>query len=143
MFRELYKDKVATIPNYLEFLAALKANNFKTAVATSAPRANLDLIIGALKIEDKMDALMSSEDVSLHKPNPEVYLKSAALVGVSPDDCVVFEDSFSGVTAAIAAGMKVVGVLSSHTKEELPPCNFYINDYSEVNVNIILDLLNN
>ena len=142
LFRELYKDKVATIPNYLEFLAALKANNFKTAVATSAPRANLDLIIGALKIEDKMDALMSSEDVSLHKPNPEVYLKSAALVGVSPDNCVVFEDSFSGVTAAIAAGMKVVGVLSSHTKEELPPCNFYIKDYSEVNVNKILDLLN-
>ena len=143
MFREIYKDKVETIPNYLEFLAALKANNFKTAVATSAPRANLDLIISALNIADKMDSMMSSEDVSLHKPNPEVYLKSAARVGVTPDDCVVFEDSFSGVTAAINAGMKVVGVLSSHTREELPPCNFYIKDYSEVNVNKILDLLNN
>ncbi len=143
MFREIYKDKVETIPNYLKFLAALKASNFKTAVATSAPRANLDLIISSLNIADKMDSMMSSEDVTLHKPNPEVYLKSAARVGVTPDDCVVFEDSFSGVTAAINAGMKVVGVLSSHTKEELPPCNFYIKDYSEVNVNKILDLLNN
>ena len=141
MFREIYKDKVETIPHYLEFLAALKAHAFKTAVATSAPRANLDLIISALNIADKMDSMMSSEDVTAHKPNPEVYLKSAERVGVTPADCVVFEDSFSGVTAAINAGMKVVGVLSSHTKEELPPCNFYINDYSEVNVNKILDLL--
>jgi len=142
MFREIYKDKVETIPHYLPFLEELKSRGFKTAVATSAPRANLDLIINALKIEDKMDSMMASQDVQQHKPNPEVYLKSAERVGVSPSNCVVFEDSFSGVTAALNAGMKVVGVLSSHTKEQLPPCNFYINDYSEVNVEKILELLN-
>lgn len=142
MFRDIYKDKVETIPHYLEFLTALRSRNFKTAVATSAPRANLDLIIKALKIEDKMDSMMSSEDVKSHKPDPEVYLKSAERVGVPPSDCIVFEDSFSGVTAALNAGMKVVGVLSTHTKEQLPPCNFYINDYSEVNVDKILDILN-
>lgn len=141
MFREIYKDKVETIPYYLEFLKTLKAHHFKTAVATSAPRANMDLIISALKIADQMDSMMSSEDVSHHKPNPEVYLKSAERVGVSPSDCIVFEDSFSGVTAAINAGMKVVGVLSSHTKEQLPPCNFYISDYSEINAAKVLDLL--
>jgi beta-phosphoglucomutase len=142
MFREIYKDKVETIPYYLPFLNELKSNGFKTAVATSAPRANLDLIIKALGIADKMDSMMSSEDVTFHKPNPEVYLKSAERVGVSPSDCVVFEDSFSGASAAINAGMKVVGVLSTHTKEQLPPCNFYINDYSEVNVDKIIELLN-
>lgn len=141
MFREIYKDKVETIPHYLEFLSELKSRGFKTAVATSAPRANLDLIISTLQIKDKMDSMMSSEDVTFHKPNPEVYLKSAERVGVSPSDCVVFEDSFSGITAGLNAGMKVVGVLSTHTKEELPPCDFYINDYSEVNVDKILELL--
>jgi HAD superfamily hydrolase (TIGR01509 family) len=141
MFREIYKDKVETIPHYLRFLKELKSRNFKTAVATSAPRANLDLIINALKIEDQMDSLMASEDVKHHKPDPEVYLKSAANVGVSPSHCVVFEDSFSGVSAALNAGMKVVGVLSSHTKEQLPPCDFYIKDYSRVNVDKILELL--
>jgi len=123
MFREIYKDKVETIPHYMDFLNELKSRGFKTAVATSAPRA------------------MSSEDVTFHKPNPEVYLKSAERVGVSPSDCVVFEDSFSGITAGLNAGMKVVGVLSTHTKEQLPPCDFYINDYSEVNVDKILELL--
>lgn len=142
MFREIYKDKVETIPYYLVFLEKLKARNFKTAVATSAPRANLDLIISSLKIEDKMDSMLSSEDVSHHKPDPEVYLKSAKLVGVSPSNCIVFEDSFSGVSAALNAGMKVVGVLSTHTKEELPPCDFYIYDYSDVNVDKLLGLLN-
>jgi len=141
MFREIYKDKVETIPHYLEFLNQLKSRNFKTAVATSAPRANLDLIIKALKIEDKMDSMMSSEDVKHHKPDPEVYLKSAECVGVAPSNCIVFEDSFSGVSAALNAGMKVVGVLSTHTKEQLPPCNFYINDYSEINVEKVLELL--
>jgi beta-phosphoglucomutase len=141
MFREIYKDKVETIPNYLEFLNELKSRNFKTAVATSAPRANLDLIISALQIEDKMDSMMSSEDVKHHKPDPEVYLKSAERVGVAPSDCIVFEDSYSGVSAALNAGMKVVGVLSTHTKEQLPPCSFYINDYSDVNVDKVLELL--
>jgi HAD superfamily hydrolase (TIGR01509 family) len=141
MFREIYKEKVETISHYLEFLNELKSRGFKTAVATSAPRANLDLIISTLQIKDKMDSMMSSEDVTFHKPNPEVYLKSAERVGVSASDCVVFEDSFSGVTAGLNAGMKVVGVLSTHTKEELPPCDFYINDYSELNVDKILELL--
>ena len=142
MFREVYKDKVETIPHYLDFLSELKSRGFKTAVATSAPRANLDLIANVLKLDEKMDSMMSSEDVKQHKPNPEVYLKSAERVGVSPSDCVVFEDSFSGVTAGLNAGMKVVGVLSTHTKEQLPPCDFYINDYSEVSVDKIKELLN-
>ena len=141
IFREIYKDKVETIPHYLKFLNQLKSRNFKTAVATSAPRANLDLIIKALKIEDEMDSMMSSEDVKHHKPDPEVYLKSAERVGVAPSHCIVFEDSFSGVSAALNAGMKVVGVLSTHTKEQLPPCNFYINDYGEINVEKVLELL--
>ena len=141
IFREIYKDKVEAIPHYLKFLNQLKSRNFKTAVATSAPRANLDLIIKALKIEDEMDSMMSSEDVKHHKPDPEVYLKSAERVGVAPSHCIVFEDSFSGVSAALNAGMKVVGVLSTHTKEQLPPCNFYINDYSEINVEKVLELL--
>lgn len=142
LFRELYKDNVKTIPSYLNFLNELKSNGFKTAVATSAPRANLDLIINTLNIEKMMNAMLASEDVAAHKPNPEVYLKAADRVGVPPSDCIVFEDSFSGVTAGLNAGMKVVGVLSTHTKEQLPPCSFYINDYNEINTNIITELLN-
>lgn len=132
LFREIYADHVKDITGFLGFLAALKTAGFKTGVATSAPRANLDLIMGKLGFEPQMESIMASENVTRHKPDPEVYLKSAANLGLDPAGCVVFEDSFSGVTAARNAGMKVVGVLSSHTREELPPCDRYIYDYTEI-----------
>ncbi|PRD56566.1 HAD family hydrolase [Sphingobacterium gobiense] len=141
LFREIYQQEIDPLPHYLPFLDDLKSAGFKTAVATSAPLANLKLIVDSLQIDTKMDSLMASEDVSQHKPHPEVYLKSAEKLGIPPNACVVFEDSFSGVTAAINAGMNVVGVLSSHSQEELPPCSLYINDYREINAACLMSLL--
>ncbi|MDO6438280.1 HAD family phosphatase [Cyclobacterium sp. 1_MG-2023] len=141
LFREIYADKIITLPEFLPFLETLKNDGFRTGVATSAPRANLDLIMGTLKFAPKMESILASENVRNHKPDPEVYLTSAKLLDVNPENCLVFEDSFSGVTAAINAGMKVVGVLSSHKQEELPPCQLYINDYSEVNLDTVRELM--
>lgn len=141
LFREMYKDKVETIAGYMDFLNQLKEEKFKTAVATSAPKANMDLIVDALKLEDKMESMMASENVTLHKPHPEVYLKSAENLVVEPSHCLVFEDSFSGITAGLNAGMKVVAVLSSHKKEELPACSYYIDDYTQIDVQKVWDIL--
>ncbi|MCE7058051.1 HAD family phosphatase [Algoriphagus sp. AGSA1] len=140
LFREIYKDEVNPITGFMEFFEKLKSEGLLTAVATSAPRANLDLIIGTLGIGTKMQSQLASEDVAKHKPDPEVYLKSAAKLGVKPENCLVFEDSFSGASAGINAGMKVVGVLSSHTKEELPVCDLYIQDYRELRVDYLVEL---
>lgn len=141
LFREIYQDKVNPINGFLEFFESLKENGLLTGVATSAPRANLDLIVGKLGLEEKMESIMASEDVTKHKPDPEVYIQSAKNLGVAPEHCVVFEDSYSGVTAAKNAGMKVVGVLSSHTKEELPVCDLYIEDFRGLGVKKVLRLL--
>jgi beta-phosphoglucomutase len=97
--------------------------------------------MGKLGFGDQMESIMASENVRKHKPDPEVYLSSAANLGVEPKDCVVFEDSFSGITAGLNAGMQVVGVLSSHTVEELPPCSLYIQDYTEILSKDIVKLL--
>ena len=140
LFREIYKDRVDPIAGFMAFFKSLKVEGLLTGVGTSAPLANLELIAGTLGIMDKMESILASEHVSRHKPDPEVYLKSADLLKVQPDACVVFEDSFSGVTAAKNAGMKVVGVLSSHTKEELPACDLYIQDFREINVNELFGL---
>lgn len=140
LFREIYADKIDPIAGYLEFLDSIKAKNISTGVATSAPLANLELIAKKLSLLNKMESVLASENVSKHKPDPEVYLKSADNLKVSPKNCIVFEDSFSGVTAALNAGMKVVGVLSSHTKDELPPCDLYINDYKNLKLETVLNL---
>ena len=141
LFREIYKDIVKPIDGFPIWLSQLKEAGFRTGVATSAPRANLDLIMGRLGFEPQMESIMASEDVTKHKPDPQVYLQSALNLGVDSADCVVFEDSFSGVTAAINAGMKVVGVLSSHSKEELPPCDWYIETYRDVSLANLNQLL--
>lgn len=134
LFREIYKDKVDPIAGFMDFFNSLKADGLPTGVGTSAPLANLELIAGTLGIIDKMESILASEHVKRHKPDPEVYLKSADQLKVKPDACVVFEDSYSGVTAAKNAGMKVVGVLSSHNREELPVCDLYIHNFKELSI---------
>lgn len=137
LFRKIYEPHIEPITGIIEFIADLKDNGVKMGVATSAPRANLDLILSKLPLREHFSSILASEDVKKHKPDPEVYLKSAMNLGISPQQCLVFEDSFSGVSAALNAGMRVAGVLSTHTKEELPPCNFYIDNYIDLSFNTI------
>jgi len=132
LFRKIYEPHIDPIKGITSFIDDLHKNGVKLGVATSAPLANLELILSKVPLRNKMGSILASENVKKHKPDPEVYLTSAKNLGVHPDQCVVFEDSFSGVSAGLNAGMKVVGVLTSHTKDELPPCNFYIKDYSEL-----------
>lgn len=141
LFREIYEPHVVPINGLLEWIDELKSNGIKTGIATSAPVENMDLILSKLPLRDKMQSLLASHNVVHHKPNPEVYLKSAANLGIDPTRCVVFEDSHSGVSAGKAAGAKVVGVLSTYKKEELPVCDSYIVDYKDINFNTIASLL--
>ena len=132
LFRELYEPEEIPIAGLLEFIADLKANGVKTGIATSAPVENLELILSKLPLAAQMESLLSSSDVIHHKPNPEVYLKSAANLDVLPENCVIFVDSYAGVSAGKAAGAKVIGVLSTYKKEELPVCNDYVVNYKDM-----------
>lgn len=143
LFRELYTSIAQPIPGLLAFLADLKQNRVKTGIATSAPVENLVMMTERIPVlSAAMESLLSEQDVTQHKPHPEVYLKSAERLGVSPSQCVVFEDSVSGVKAGLAAGMKVVGVTTSHPAEELPPCSAYIQDYLGLDYTFIENLMN-
>lgn len=141
LFRDIYKDRVVPLPGFLSFHAQLVEAGIPIGVATSAPRANMQLILDSLGIQDTWASLMASEDVLEHKPHPEIYLQSAKNVDVEAEKCVVFEDSFSGVTAAKKAGAKVVGVLSSHTVEELPTCDYYIDHYEHLTIDALRAIL--
>lgn len=142
LFRELYQHHVNPISGFLEFFHGLKMEGLRTGVATSAPFANLELIAGKLELFPHFESALASEHVNRHKPDPEVYLKSAENLGVVPENCLVFEDSFSGATAGLQAGMKVVGVLSSHGVNELPECHSYIEDYREMTSRKVFEILN-
>ena len=141
LFRQVYKPHVQPIAGLMPFLADLKKHGVKTGIGTSAPKANLDLILSKIPFAEIMESMLASENVVQHKPNPEIYLKSMQALGASPEHTVIFEDSHTGVLAAKAAGAKVVGVLTSQQPNELPPCDAYINDYKDFNYQNILKIL--
>jgi beta-phosphoglucomutase len=141
LFREIYEPIAQPLDGLLAFIDDLKANGVKTGIATSAPVENMDMMLRRVPLSHKMDSLMSNEDVIQHKPHPEVYLTTAKRLGVLPAHCVVFEDSFSGITAGLAAGAKVVGVLTSHQPHELPICDAYITDYKDIDYAFVAKLL--
>jgi HAD superfamily hydrolase (TIGR01509 family) len=137
LFREIYADHIAPIAGLMNFIENLHANGIKTGVATSAPIENMQLILPALGLDKIMGSMLAEGDVTKHKPEPEVYLKSAINLSVKSENCLVFEDSKSGVQAGINAGMKVVGVKTTYDESQLPPCNLYINDYTEISLEMI------
>lgn len=101
------------------FVDALARDGVPRAVATSATRRDLDRVLAELGLRRHFGVVVTADDVRRGKPHPEVYLKAAAGLGVDPRACVVFEDAVVGVQAARAAGMRVIGVTSAHTGDEL------------------------
>ncbi|MGD9131345.1 MAG: HAD family phosphatase [Candidatus Bathyarchaeota archaeon] len=102
-----------------ELLEALQGKT-KIALATMSNRKVVDKLLPAKKIERYFDVVVTADEIDKPKPNPEVFLVSAAKLEVKPEDCVVVEDSVFGVRAAKAAGMKCIAVSSgAYSREEL------------------------
>ena len=95
-------------PGLLEMLAFCRENGIKTAVASSSPRKVVEHNIAAAGIRDFFDAIASGDEVKRSKPAPDIFLLAASRIGIPPDRCCVFEDAFSGIHGANAAGMCAV-----------------------------------
>jgi beta-phosphoglucomutase-like phosphatase (HAD superfamily) len=76
--------------------------------------------------------IVNSSHISKGKPDPEIYIRTAQLLNVPPENCLVFEDAVVGINSAKAAGMKVIGVLTTHSPEELAEADALIKDYTEL-----------
>lgn len=134
IYRDLYKEDITPINGLVPFLNTLKAEGIKTAVATSAPTSNLDFTLDSLKIRYLFDIVVDASGISKGKPDPEIYLKASNLLGITPSSCVVFEDSISGIKSGQNAGMSVIGLITTHSKEELPFTTLAISDFTEISI---------
>lgn len=101
---------LTALPGAAEWLVRLQAAGWKQAIASSAPRLNVDAMLRALHLEGYFDAIVSSEDVTVGKPDPQVFLVAASRLRVPTDRCIVVEDAAAGIEAARRAGMRCVGV---------------------------------
>ena len=133
LFREIYKNDIHALKGLPEFLRSLEVKNIPIAIGTSAPRSNVDFVLSHTQLEKYFTVILDESDVAHGKPNPEIYLKVAARLGVEPSRCIVFEDSLSGVESARRAGAKVVGVATTHSFEELSHTDFVIQDFTDLN----------
>lgn len=140
IFRDLYKKDVEPVPGLIGFLDELQRREIKAAVGTSAPIENLNFIMDSLDLRHYFDAFLHSADVSEGKPNPEIYLKAADRLKIDPKFCVVFEDSVAGEKAGLNAGMKVVGVATTHTPDEFNGAHLVIEDFKELTMEQLFSL---
>ncbi len=108
--RRVRRNGISPLPGVTNWLHRLHQEGWLQAIASAAPRANVDAVLEALSATHIFQAIVSAEDVHRGKPDPEVYLTAAARVGVPPERCIVVEDAVAGVEGARRAGMKCIGV---------------------------------
>ena len=143
VYRDQYRAYLAPTAGLVPFLDALKATDFRIAVGTSAPVSNIGFTLDGLTIRHYFDVVVDASMIQRGKPDPEIYLKAAEQVGVPADGCVVFEDAFAGIEAGLRAGMKVVALATTHTRDELVPtgAHLIIDDFTQIDVEAVSKLI--
>jgi beta-phosphoglucomutase len=101
---------LAALPGAREWVARLRAAGWRQAIASSAPRQNIDTMLELIDLTGAFDAVVAAEDVTVGKPDPQVFLVAAERLGVAPPRAVVVEDAAAGIEAARRAGMASIGV---------------------------------
>jgi len=141
IFRDIYKSKIYPIEGLNKFLDNLKENNILLSIGSNAIRKNVLMTIEKLGIIDYFSSIICGDEVSKGKPDPEMYLKTLSNLKMDKNECIIFEDSIEGVTAAKNAGIKSIGVTSSQSSEILKSVGAFktINDYTEISLDNILN----
>lgn len=118
-----------------ELLKHIRLSGYPMAVASSSSAIFIKQVIGKIGLEYYFDAYVSGESVPRSKPEPDVFLKAAAALGVNPEDCAVIEDSRNGTLAAKRAGMKCVGYRNPHPgNQDLSAAGLVIEDFNTLDV---------
>lgn len=127
---EEFGEQMHLVPGVREFLKGLHQNGAQIGLATSSRRPYMHYILDRFQLRPYFGAIVTSEDCIHGKPDPEIYLKAAHLLGVDPTSCVAFEDSVSGIHSAQAAGMKVIGIATTQSLETLEALGVtVVNDF--------------
>jgi len=111
------KNGISPLPGVALWLHRLHERGWLQAIASAAPRPNIEVVLETLAAAHYFQAIVSAEDVRKGKPDPEVYLTAASRVGASPERCIVIEDAVAGIEGARRAGMRSIGI--SHNGQDL------------------------
>lgn len=120
IYCEIVKGKLTELPGAAAFVGACRKRGLKTALATSTDKVKMLASLHEIGLDHgEFDAMVNGLDVERRKPFPDIFLKAAELIGVSPENCWVVEDAIAGVQAAKAAGMRCLALLTTFPEAEL------------------------
>jgi beta-phosphoglucomutase len=128
----LGKEEIPTYPSTLDLITELRRLQIRVAVISSSK--NAPLILERIGLAHDIDALISGGDIQRGKPDPDIFLQAARRLGITPENCIVFEDAVLGVEAAKRAGMFCVGIDRYQAPGRLAKADIVISDVAEVSV---------
>ena len=137
----LWRDDYKPIDGVADLLRVLKENSYPIGIASSSPPNVIQNIMDRIGIAEFIDKWVSGNEVKESKPAPYIYLHAADMLGFEPGECVAIEDSFYGVTAAKAAGLKCIGYKDLKAiEQDLSAADVIVNQMDQVTVELIKGL---
>jgi len=135
IYREVVREQgIAALTGVETWLRTLRDEGIPCVIASSTHRENITTTLDVLGLKEFFADIVTAEDVKRGKPDPEVFLTAARRIGVEPGGAIVFEDALVGITAAQAAGMRVVAVATTEPHDKLTHADWIVNRLDELSV---------
>ena len=138
IFREIYKNNVEPIKGFMKTFEFIKSKEIFVGLASNAIRKNVKMILSELKIYEKFDSIICGDEVKRGKPDPEMFDETIDRFNLKKEECLIFEDSVEGVSAAVNSRVDVVGITSSTSGDILidKGCITTIDNYLNFDMSI-------
>lgn len=138
-YLKFFPENKKTYPGVLELIQKL-SKKYVLALTSSSSRAEVDLITKEFDLKKYFQVTISADEITKGKPDPEPYLKTILLLKIKPKECLVIEDSKSGVLSAKAAGCYCIGVTTTHDKDSLLECDLITDSFKKINLDLVQSL---
>ncbi len=134
LYRDIFGPVFKEVSGFSDFYAATRTQGLKVGIGTAGDVHNVEFAMGHLQMSPPPDAFARGDEGLSGKPTPAIFLAVAQRVGIAPEHCIVFEDAPFGIEAARRAGMRAVGICTTHTPEELagPHVITCVRNYNEL-----------
>jgi len=138
---EIMKEKLIPDIVILNLIREAKERDIKIAVATSSLKYRAEILLESIGVLNKLDTLVTAEDVKNHKPHPDIFLEASKRINVLPENCVVIEDAVNGIQAANSANMKSVALVTeNHPREDFNKANYIFSDFKNLKLENLINL---
>jgi HAD superfamily hydrolase (TIGR01509 family) len=142
LYRHYARGKLKPLGGLQHFLESARAAHIPMAVASSAPLINIEFTLRETNLAAWFNHIASAEEMTRGKPDPQIFEITAEKLGFAPKMCLVFEDSYAGLEAAQKANMKVIGIASTHSADEISGNYPVVKDFKEVDLNLVREQFN-